>query len=123
MQNFKLKRIEDTTKNHQFAPLLSAETKYLNEAVMKEEPEEGGAHAGVGADGTGHNGAHGGLERRAARGVERRRELLAVGCGGEEEKGGEEQAMAARGRSHGVLLAHTIIATSLASFFLATGIS
>ena len=73
---------------------------------MKEEPEEGGAHAAVagGDGGIGHDGANGRLERRAARGVERRREL-AVGCGGEEEKG-EEQAVAARGRSHGVLLAH-----------------
>jgi hypothetical protein len=72
---------------------------YLNEAVVEEEAEKGGAHPGVAVDGTRHDGAHRGLQRRAAGVVERRREL-AIGRGREKQEKGKEQAMAGRGRSH-----------------------
>ena len=49
----------------------------LNEAVVEEEPEEGGAHPGFGHDGRDHGGAHDELQRRAGECVERRRELPA----------------------------------------------
>ena len=67
---------------------------------MEEEAEKGGAHPAVAVDGTSDDGAHCGLQRRAAGAVERRREL-AIGHGREKQEKGKEHAMAGRGRSHG----------------------
>lgn len=57
---------------------------------MEVEPEEGGAHPSLGEEGPDHGDAHNELQRRAARRVERWRELPVDG-GGEEEEG--EQPM------------------------------
>ena len=46
--------------------------QYLDEAVVEEEPYEGGAHAALGEEGPDHGGAHDELQRRAAPLVERR---------------------------------------------------
>ncbi|RWW13927.1 hypothetical protein GW17_00022338 [Ensete ventricosum] len=48
---------------------------YVDEAVMEEEAEDGGAHAGFPADGLRHDRPYDGLQVGARRRVERRRQL------------------------------------------------
>ena len=75
--------------------------QYLDEAVVEEEAEKGGAHPAVAViDDTRHDGAHCGLQRRAAGVVERRREL-AVRRRREENQCKEHAMAGRRGRSHG----------------------
>ena len=62
----------------------------MDEAVVKEEPEEGGAHPALGHDGRDHGGAHDELQHRAGECIERRRELPARRRG---QKGQGKQAM------------------------------
>ena len=66
---------------------------------MEVEPQEGGSHAAVGAERPDHGGAHDELQRRAAPGVERRRELPIRGRGEEEE--GEQAMPCPAAGSHG----------------------
>jgi len=74
--------------------------QYLDEAVVEEEPYEGGAHAALGEEGPDHGGAHDEPQRGAAPRVERRRELP-VRRRSEHEQG-EHQAMPCPERSrHG----------------------
>jgi hypothetical protein len=57
---------------------------HIDEAVVEEEAEHGGAGAGVVHDGLRHDLAHHAFRRGAARGVEPRRELR-VGAPSEEQ--------------------------------------
>jgi hypothetical protein len=69
---------------------------------VEEEADKRGAHPAVAGDGATHDGSHCGLQRRAAGGVERRRELAIAGRGSEKQQKCKEYAMAGRGRSHRV---------------------
>lgn len=69
--------------------------KYLNEAVVEEEPEEGRAHpASIGDQGTTHLCFNDLIQRRALCAVVLFRELP-VGGGGEKRKRNKEEIMAA----------------------------
>ena len=80
---------------------------------MEEEAEKGGAHPAVAVDGTSDDGAHCGLQRRAAGVVERRREL-AIGHGREkQEKGKANMQWPVVDEAMVAISSHTIVAQVL----------
>ncbi|RWW56022.1 hypothetical protein BHE74_00037296 [Ensete ventricosum] len=72
---------------------------YVDEAVMEEEANDGGAHPGILADDLRHDRPGDALQVGARRGVERRGELTVGGARQQREEGHCEKAI--RERSHG----------------------
>lgn len=66
---------------------------YVDEAVMEEEANDGGAHPGILADDLRHDRPHDALQVGARHGVERRRQLTVGGARQQREDGHREKAI------------------------------